>query len=139
LFYIYFLQKAASLSKELHEQGSAVAEVDLPSKKGKGKAASKQDDKDDQYEDDQYEDDQYEDDQYEEEYESEEQQDYNSEIESETEGSKQVYFATMPQKKASIASPLGSSMKKRAQPKKLAAITGAIGAPIANGIAAPII
>jgi hypothetical protein len=73
--------------------------------------------------------------------ESEEQeQDYNSEIESETEEPKQqVSFATMPPKKASIASPPSSAMKKKAPTRKLATITGDIGAPIANGIAAPII
>jgi len=54
----------------------------------------------------------------------------------EEESKQQVSFATMPSKKASIASP--SAMKK-APPRKLATITGAIGAPIANGIAAPII
>jgi hypothetical protein len=46
----------------------------------------------------------------------------------------------MPPKKASIASPTGAlRMKKAAPPRKLAAITGELGAPIANGIAAPIV
>jgi hypothetical protein len=44
----------------------------------------------------------------------------------------------MSTKKASIASP-GSAMKKKAPPRKLSAITGSVGAPIANGIAAPIV
>jgi hypothetical protein len=44
----------------------------------------------------------------------------------------------MSTKKASIASP-GSAMKKKAPPRKLPAITGSVGAPIANGIAAPIV
>jgi hypothetical protein len=42
-------------------------------------------------------------------------------------------------KKASITSPPGSAMKKKAPPRKLGAVTGGIGAPIANGVAAPII
>jgi hypothetical protein len=45
----------------------------------------------------------------------------------------------MPQKKASIASPSGSSMKNKALPRKLTAITGAVGAPIVNGITAHIV
>ena len=46
----------------------------------------------------------------------------------------------MPPKKASIASPTGAlRMKKAPPPRKLSAITGALGAPIANGIAAPIV
>jgi hypothetical protein len=48
----------------------------------------------------------------------------------------------MPLKKASIASPSGrssSAMKKAPPPRKLSSITGALGAPIANGIVAPIV
>jgi hypothetical protein len=57
------------------------------------------------------------------------------------ESKQQVSFTTtakMPSKKASFASP-SSTMKRAPPPRKLAAITGAIGAPIANGIVAPIV
>jgi hypothetical protein len=57
------------------------------------------------------------------------------------ESKQQVSFATtakVPPKKASFASP-SSAMKKSPPPRKLAAITGAIRAPIANGIAALIL
>jgi hypothetical protein len=53
------------------------------------------------------------------------------------ESKQQVSFAAMPSKKAT-ASP-SSAMKRVPTPRKLAGITGAVGAPIANGIAAPIV
>jgi hypothetical protein len=44
----------------------------------------------------------------------------------------------MSTKKASITSP-GSAMKKKTPSRKLPTITGGVGAPIANGVAAPIV
>jgi hypothetical protein len=66
---------------------------------------------------------------------------YNSDDESEGTAyseEKQVSFETMSGKKASITSP-SSAMKKKAPQRKLSAISGGVGAPIANGIAAPIV
>ncbi|OEU09825.1 hypothetical protein FRACYDRAFT_248084 [Fragilariopsis cylindrus CCMP1102] len=121
----YWAKKAAALSSQLHEQGSEIVEPDLPPKKRKG--ASKEDESESEYES-------------EGQVQEDIEEDYNSEIESETESIQQeVSFATMPTKKPPIGSPQASSMKKAPAKKKLDDITGAIGAPIANGIAAPIV